>query len=278
MFSKALLNGTYKNGRSGHLTDEHEKAENHRFKTEHLFKNKKIPKELYATRLIQHFLIIKALEIHLRNLSTSAKSEINAFFALSYLEDLWRSLGIEHDLQQLNVDPNNVSDDEIANSTTNYLKNIEKFPPKILLAHFLMHIAGFMHGGNIIRTKYIEPSNLLTSYQIPLEQYDFKNAFFSIGKNSPIGLYQDMIKEVDNIVLDENEYEEILEQCKSIYQTMADIYDDLCEMHFHQPIQFGHSFAVLGVSLFILAVFLKLMANFEYSMSIPTSQLPALGP
>lgn len=62
MFSKALITATYKNGKPGQLTEEHEKAEHHRFKTEYLFKNAKIPKDLYASRLIQHFLIIKAIE------------------------------------------------------------------------------------------------------------------------------------------------------------------------------------------------------------------------
>ena len=55
MFSKALLEATYKNGRPGKPTEAHEQAEHHRFKTEFLFKNKAISKEIYASRLIQHF-------------------------------------------------------------------------------------------------------------------------------------------------------------------------------------------------------------------------------
>ncbi|WBV65619.1 hypothetical protein PGH44_14440 [Legionella pneumophila] len=39
MFSKALISATYKNGKPGQLTEEHEKAEHHRFKTDYLFKN-----------------------------------------------------------------------------------------------------------------------------------------------------------------------------------------------------------------------------------------------
>ncbi|AMV12988.1 hypothetical protein ULM_02860 [Legionella pneumophila] len=69
MFSKALISATYKNGKPGQLTEEHEKAEHHRFKTEYLFKNAEIPKDLYASRLIQHFLIIKAIETKLQNLT-----------------------------------------------------------------------------------------------------------------------------------------------------------------------------------------------------------------
>ncbi len=72
MFSKALLTATYKKGRPGQLTEAHEKAEHHRFKTDYLFKNKKIVKALYVSRLIQHFLIIKTLENQLQRLAEPA--------------------------------------------------------------------------------------------------------------------------------------------------------------------------------------------------------------
>lgn len=176
MFSKALISATYKNGKPGQLTEEHEKAEHHRFKTDYLFKNAEISKDLYASRLIQHFLIIKAIETKLQNLPKTEQSEISAFFALSYLEHLWRTPAIENDLRQLNINPDEIHKNEITKSTEHYLENIEKFTPKILLAHFLLHIAGFMHGGNIIRSKYIEPSNRLTTYQITANQYDFSAA------------------------------------------------------------------------------------------------------
>jgi hypothetical protein len=103
LYSKALLAATYKNGKPGVRTDEHEKAECHRFKTEYLFKNKKIPKDLYISRLIQHFLIIKAIEIQLQQLPKTTHSELSAFFTLSYLKELWRTPTIQDDLKQLGV-------------------------------------------------------------------------------------------------------------------------------------------------------------------------------
>ncbi|WP_019215426.1 heme oxygenase-like domain-containing protein [Legionella tunisiensis] len=77
MFSKALLNATYKNGRPGQLTAEHERAEHHLFKSEYLFKNEVIPKDLYVSRLIQQFLIIKAIETKLQK---ADKAGMSAFF------------------------------------------------------------------------------------------------------------------------------------------------------------------------------------------------------
>lgn len=280
MFSKALLTATYKNGRPSQRTDEHEKAEHHRFKTEYLFKTTKIPQDLYVARLIQHFLIIKAIETQLQNLSKTDKSEISAFFALSYLEHLWRTPGIENDLRQLGINPNEIHENETAKTTGKYLKNIEKLTPKVLLSHFLLHVAGFMHGGNIIRSKYIEPSNRLTSYQIPTNQYDFSSAasFLSTEKHSALDLYQDMMKQVDNITLDNEEYEEVFEQCKGIYETMTNIYDDLCDMHIHQPKLSGYSLAVFSVSIIAiasLALILKLMTNFLNPMTNHLSPNPA---
>ncbi|HAT1595686.1 TPA: heme oxygenase [Legionella pneumophila] len=276
MFSKALITATYKNGKPGQLTEEHEKAEHHRFKTEYLFKNAKIPKDLYASRLIQHFLIIKAIETKLQSLSKTEQSEISAFFALSYLEHLWRTPGIENDLRQLSINPDEIHKNEIAKSTEHYLENIEKFTPKILLAHFLLHIAGFMHGGNIIRSKYIEPSNRLTTYQITADQYDFSAAisFLSSGKHSPLALYQEVMKQIDNIVLTGDEYPEILEQCKGIYETMSNIYDDLCDMHTHHRKLPTYSLAAISVSLVALGLILKLLMDFLNPMTNQISNAP----
>ncbi|HAT8179286.1 TPA: heme oxygenase [Legionella pneumophila] len=276
MFSKALITATYKNGKPGQLTEEHEKAEHHRFKTEYLFKHKMIPKDLYASRLIQHFLIIKAIETKLQSLPKTEQSEISAFFALSYLEHLWRTPGIENDLRQLGVDPDKIRKHDITKSTENYLENIGKFTPKILLAHFLLHIAGFMHGGNIIRSEHIEPSNRLTSYQIAADQYDFSSAIslLSTGKHSPLALYQDMMKQVNNIDLTSDEYQEILEQCRGIYETMSNIYDDLCDMHTHSPKLPTYSLAAISVSLVALGLILKLLVDLLNPMTNSISNAP----
>ncbi|MCL9685128.1 biliverdin-producing heme oxygenase [Legionella maioricensis] len=278
MFSyrSALLNATYKEGQVGKLTDEHEQAEHHRFKKDFLFKNKQIPKDLYVARLIQHFLIIKAIETQLQKLD-SEKSEINAFFALSYIEHLWRTPGIQKDLQQLGINPDQIKESEIAPTTKRYLKDIEQFTPKVLLGHFLVHVAGFMHGGNIIRSKFIEPSNSVTDYQISTHQYDFSSAatFLQGGKGSSFAVYQDMMNKMDEIALDSDEYEEILKQGKSVYAIMTSLYDDLCEMHTNhptydlaarhadKPTTSCYSLAVISVSMLAIAYIVTLLADFS---------------
>ncbi|HHF7349236.1 TPA: biliverdin-producing heme oxygenase [Legionella feeleii] len=269
MFSKALLNATYKNGKPGQLTAEHERAEHHYFKSEYLFKNKKIPKDLYASRLIQQFLIIKAIETKLQRLANADKIEISAFFALSYLGQLWRTPAMEDDLRQLGVNPDEISRDEITETTEKYLGDIEKLTPKTLLAHFLVHVAGFMHGGYIVQSKYINPSNRLTAYQIPAKQYDFSSSipFLSAGKRSSLGLYQDMMEHVDKIEINGDEYVEVFTQCKGIYATMASIYDNLCDMHAQQPTLSTRSIAVFGTSLLVIAVIIKLLADFLNPMT-----------
>ncbi|WP_019215425.1 heme oxygenase-like domain-containing protein [Legionella tunisiensis] len=183
---------------------------------------------------------------------------------------------MEDDLLQLGVDPNEISKDKIAEATEKYLGDIEKLTPKILLAHFLVHVAGFMHGGNIIQSRYINPSNRLTSYQIPAEQYDFSSAisFLSTRRCTPLGLYHDMMEQVDNIVLGSDEYEEVFTQCKSIYATMASIYDDLCDMHAQQPTLSFRSVAVFSVSIIVLALVIKLLADFLSPMTNQISPDP----
>ncbi len=230
-FSKALLAATYKNGVPGKRTEEHERAEFHRFKTDYLFKDAKIPKDLYVARLIQHFVIIQAIEAQLQNLTD--RTSISAFFALSYLGELWRTPRIHVDLIQLGVNPGQIDDREIAPTTKKYLEEIRQLPPKSLLSHFLTHVAGFMHGGNIIRKQYIEPSNNLTDYQISTKQYDFSSAGALLleGRGSALAVYGDMMKRVDEITLEEDEYNEVLHQGKAVYATMTRIYDDLCDMH-----------------------------------------------
>jgi heme oxygenase len=267
MFSKALLTATYQKGAPGKLTKEHKEAEYHRFKADYLFKNKIISKELYVARLIQHFLMIKAIETELQNLSNTDKTKINAFFTLAYLEQLWRTPAIEKDLRQLGVDPNSISKGQLTKTTEHYLKNIEKLSPTNLLAHFLLHVVGFMHGGNIISKKYIEPSNRLTSYQISTEQYNFSPTFSLFkGKPSSIGLYEDMMKQINDIELDSNEYEEVLAQCKGIYSTMTSIYDELCDLQVHHPKQSSCSLSMILVSMMAILLILKLMSELLNSM------------
>ena len=280
MFSKVLYNATYKNGNPGKLTEEHEQAEHHRFKKDFLFKNKQIPKDLYASRLIQHLLIIKALETQLQNLSED-KSAVSPFFALSYLDALWRTPGIENDLRQLGVNPDKIQENEKAKTTKIYLDDINQFTPKILLAHFLLHVAGFMHGGNIIQSKYIRPSNQLTSYQITTDQYDFSTALSFLPdteKNSVSGLFQNLMNQVNLIALNEDEYNEILDQCKNIYKSMTGIYDDLCDMHSLQTKQTASSYGFFSFTVVALLLFLKLIANVIDSMTNHISYDSGLSP
>ncbi|KTD62356.1 biliverdin-producing heme oxygenase [Legionella shakespearei] len=265
MFSKALMNATYKNGRPGQLTAEHEKAEHHRFKSEFLFKNPAIPKNVYVSRLIQHFLIIKALETRLQQLPETAQAdEISAFFALSYLEQLWRTPGIAEDLRQLGVSPDEIKEGEIAKTTNAYLQTIQTLSSKALLAHFLLHVAGFMHGGNIIQKKYIDPSNELTAYKIPANQYDFSGIypFLPEGRLSALNVYQDMMKQIDNIELNEDEFAELLEQCKSVYDIMSGIYDDLCDLHTQQLKSAVYSPAGVAAGIVVIALILKILVDF----------------
>lgn len=260
MFSKALLTATYKEGKPGQPTETHETVEHHRFKKEFLFKNKFISKKIYASRLIQHLLIIKALETQLN--TPEAKSELNSFFTLSYLEQLWRTQGMENDLHQLGVNPKTIPQDRIAPATEHYLEHIKGLKPKALLAHFLLHVAGFMHGGNIIQNKYINPSNELTIDKIPAEQYDFSPAIAKAQTHGIMSMYALMMKEVDKINLDEKEYAEVFAECNLVYTTMTEIYDDLCRMHTQQPKVNGASLALLSVSMVVLAFIMKLAANF----------------
>lgn len=260
MFSKALLTATYKDGKPGKPTEAHQTAEHHRFKKEFLYKNKMISKEIYASRLIQHLLIIKALETQLN--TPEAKSELNAFFSLAYLEQLWRTQWMENDLSLLGVNPEAIPQENIAPATEHYLEHIKGLKPKALLAHFLLHVVGFMHGGNIIQNRYINPSNDLTTYKIPAEQYDFSPAIAEAKTRGVMSLYAEMMQEVDKINLDEKEYAEVFAECNLVYTTMTEIYDDLCRMHTQQPKVTGTSLALLSVSIVALAFIMKLAADF----------------
>lgn len=260
-FSDALLKATYVNGKPPTRTEAHEKAELHPFKTEHLFKNKQIPKGLYVARLIQQFLIIKAIEQRLQELSNTDKDQINAFFTLSYLEDLWRTLPMSRDMAKLGIDAGKILYPSIATNTKKYLAEIDKLNPKNLLAHFLFHVAGFMHGGGIIRYKFINPSNRASHYEIPSEQYDFSSAVLSLRSpnSNSLKLYEDMMQQIDKISLDQDEYQAILEQGKSVYETMTDIYDDLYDMHIKQPKYMAWTFALCMISVFVMGALLKLL-------------------
>lgn len=252
-YKNALLRATYK--RPGERTDAHEKAENHPYKTKYLFKKQAIPKDLYTARVIQQFLIIQSIERRLKNLSKDEKAEINAFFTFSYLDSLWRTSSMEADLKQLDVNPHVILPCAIAKRTRIYLADIEGLSPKMLLGHFLMHVAGFMHGGNIIQSKYINPSNKISTYKIPAQQYSFSS--------SPLMLYGEMMREMDKITLSDREYEELLEQCTNIYTAMTGVYDDLCEMHIH--------FTSLPALLFSLVTFLVILKLLMDSLKSETT-------
>lgn len=266
LYSQALLVATYVNGKPGSRTPEHERAEKHPFKLQHLFKETQIPKDLYASRLIQQFLIVKAIETQLMKLSEVDAKKINAFFTLDYLEQLWRTPGMQRDLYAL-AGTEEINDSQIAKTTTLYLAELEALTPKQLLGHFLFHVAGFMHGGAIIRSQYINPSNELTDYQIPFEQYDFSAAVaLTPGKGSALAVYNDMMRQIDTIELSEAEYADILEQGRKVYATMANIYDDLCVMHSSQ--ESWSTMSLMTVSLIVAALALKLLCD----LFLPESQ------
>lgn len=234
-FSQALLMATYKEGRLGKLTEAHDKAEHHRFKTELLFKEKKISKDLYVSRLIQQYLIIKHVEERLQKLqgySQNPETPVSAFFELSCLEYLWRTAAIKADLIQLQVDPDHIPAKEIVPATTAYLEQIETYTSLELLSHLITHVAGFMHGGLIIARQYIKPSNALTQHQISTHQYDF----FKAGKSAH-DVYQEMMTQLDKPELSEQEYEAVKQQGENVYVAMTRIYDDLYTIHAHQPQQ-----------------------------------------
>lgn len=260
MFSKALLNATYQNGRPGQPTKAHEQAEHHRFKKEFLFKEQIIAKDIYASRLIQQLLIIKTLEQHLQ--SEAAKTELSAFFALNYLEQLWRSQAMENDLKSLGLDPQAIKTEQTTPATKTYLSHLETLKPKALLAHFLLHVVGFMHGGNIIQTRYLKPSNERSPDKIPAEQYDFSAAIAKAEERSIMSLYGSMMQEVDKISLSDEEYDELFAECNLVYESMSAIYDDLCIMHTQQQSLNKASLALLSVSLAALAFIIKLAADY----------------
>lgn len=267
MFTKnykdVLLNATYKKGKVGVLTQAHQRAEHHPFKTKHLFKETIIPKNLYVARLVQHFLIIQALEQQLLGLNEKEKAELDAFFTLSFLDQLWRTAAIQNDLEQLGIEVTEISDKEITKSTKKYLNEIQELQPKVLLTHYLLHVAGFMHGGNIIQKKYIAPSNKLTEYQIATQQYNFSSLWVNLpqSKQSVMGLYGYIMSELDAIELSDSEYAECLQQGQSIYETMANIYDDLCTIHINHSKCTLIPLSLIGVSMIALGLTLKLLLD-----------------
>ncbi len=264
-FTDALLQATYKGGKPGRLTEAHRKAEHHRFKTERLFKNTAIPKDLYVSRLIQHYVIIKALEQQLQCLNPEAKHSLNAFFTLQYLSELWRTPAIVRDLQKLGVNAQEIVPSQIAKATLAYTARFKTMPPKALLAHYLTHIVGFMHGGNIIQSKYIDPSNRLTQHQIPSEQYDFSSVYpflHAYDKPNSFTVFRHMMIEVDKNELEEGEdFSTILSECESVYTAMSAIYDDLCDMHTLQPRFSTAKLVGLGVGLSVLAYLFMYLKN-----------------
>lgn len=272
MFKKALLNATYKDGLPGTRTKEHEEAEFHKFKTDHLFKNKKISKDLYVARLIQQYKIIQILEIKLNNLMADEKSEISAFLTLNYLSSLWRTSFMQSDLTILGVNPKSIADSQIVEHTRLYLEQINTLSPKLLLAHFLLHVSGFMHGGNIILSKYIKPSNELSAYNIPFGQYDFSAAMSAVEVNSPIAIFNRLMKDIEGISLSEAEQEEIINECKEVYVKMKEIYDDLLAMHIQKSSGVAQNTLIFYVSLVVITAIFSLLIS--SSLSNTDSPLP----
>jgi heme oxygenase len=242
MFTKALWNATYKKGLPPKLTKKYNEVENHRFGTDYLFKEIAIPKEPYVSRLIQYFFIIKEIETQLQCLPEDKKSQISAFFAFSYLNQIWRTSEIKKDLLQLGVNPDSIDENQIVQSTQDYVKKLKTLEPKQLLAHFLIHVGAFMRDGLSIKVEYINPSNKKTHYKIPTNLYDF-----SFPHTTSRAVFDQMMKQVDGIELDEREYQEVFEQCKNIYETMNNVYNELCNLQ-----DFNKHLAIYIVKLMVL--------------------------
>lgn len=278
MFRTALFNATYKNGRPGTLTPEHEAAEHHAFKIHHLFKEKAIPKDVYVLRLIQHYIIINAMESQLKELSEHQRSELNPFFCLSYLSELWRADGIVRDMKALDVDPEHLDAQLIARSTRAYVQQLARLNPKELLAHYLLHISGFMHGGKILEKKYLEPSNALTSYQITSFQYDFSSITQGLERSgwSTMDVFNDLMNTVDRIELTNDELEALTIQCKSVYSTVSQIYDNLIQIRQDRihPKESGYT---VNLQTLMLAFLLLISACLAAFSSISKNSSPEQG-
>lgn len=167
---------------------------------------------------------------------------------------------------------------EVAPATVKYLGKIENASPLALLTHFMVHVAGFMHGGNIILSKYIKPSNELTTYQISTHQYDFSAAFPLLPekKGSLMGLYEDMVVHLDaNLLLSPVDYDEVLNEARDVYEAMTTIYDDLCTMQIRKPLVSPASIVTIGVSLIAVAWILKWLFDW---MNPVVNSLPAANP
>lgn len=261
LFKNALLAATYNEGKPGKkLTPMHEKAEHHRFKKEFLFKEPVIAKEYYLSRLIQHYLLIRAIENQLRSLSADQKTELNPFFTLNYLDQLWRTAGIEDDLRYLGMDVESIKIEQIAPTTTSYLNLLPTLNAKNLLAHFLFHLAGFMHGGGFIKLR-IEKSNEIADFQIPSQQYDFSKAQEKVNNPHCFELFNLMMKQVNRIELSDQEYQDIIDQGNKVYELMSLIYDDLCLMHTNKDQSLCASLSVIGLGVSLMGFVFAAAAN-----------------
>lgn len=283
-FYTSIANATYNNGKPGpkNLTKAHEDAEKNKFK-EALFGTEEtrivtpmiIPKKLYAARVIQQFAFIKALETQLQTLSSSDQPELKAFFALTYLQELWRTPAMKNDLRNLGVDPDNIPENSLTNTTKAYLEEIKTLSPEHLLYHFVVHIAGYMHGGNNI-LELIAPSNQLTRnlYTIPSEQYDFSSACNKISSRFSVKLFKNMMETFGDKEISEEKYKELFDQCTHIYKTTASIYNDLSDMYLRHPQQAAMlmypdhpqpsaylKFAAMGVCIIVLPFILNLLSD-----------------
>lgn len=237
--AELLLHATYQDGvvLPSRLTEPHARAEKHPYKTQHLFrKGKKIPRNLYVARLIEHYAILKALENKLKQCRENA--DIAPFFALNFSRELARTPVISNDLEQLGVRADRLSLENASAATRRYIGHVSELKEaKAILVHYALHIAGLMHGGRIIQNEFFNPSNRLPGYQIPNQEYDFSAANRAAGllANAPATqLFGQMSKGLEGIKINEQESQSLLGEGLLLYSAMAELYDDLLwkQVHF----------------------------------------------
>jgi heme oxygenase len=226
--SEVLLYATYTNGEvaQSNLTDPHKSAEHHPYKTQYLFiQGKKIPKNLYTARLIQHYLIFEALEANLAKYAND--SSVAVFFQLNFVKELSRTQGIADDLKKLGIDSEKLNPSRVASTTQRYVQHIGKLNAQELLIHYSVQVAGLMFGGPIVKSKYFDKSNKLPGYTLPVGEYDFSKALAVAEQDNVNQLFNKLDAALKEIAVTDEESERLLAQGLSAYSFMAEIYDDL---------------------------------------------------
>ena len=226
--SEVLLHATYKNGQASqsNLTDPHKCAEHHPYKTQYLFiQGKKIPRNLYTARLIQHYLIFKTLE---QNLAKYANDpSIAAFLQLNFAEELSRTQGVADDLKKLGINPEKINANKAILATQRYVQHIGKLNAQELLIHYSVHVARLMFGGPIIKSKYFSASDQLPGYQIPTSEYEFSAALAAAQLGNVAQLFNELDAALKKITSEEADSKKLLAEGLSAYSFMAEIYSDL---------------------------------------------------